>query len=176
MAPYSPYGYHKRIAELLCESYGRNFGIATAVVRLFSVYGPWLRKQLLWDLCGRLREAPSTLSLAGSGAESRDWLHVSDAVGFLCVAARRANPDCLMVNGATGRALSVLQVAQHVSAAWGIDPSIRFSGESRPGDPAYLVADTARARALGIEPRVRWEEGMAEYVRWYRDAESGAHR
>jgi UDP-glucose 4-epimerase len=43
LVPYSPYGTHKRIAEELFESYGKNFGLNVAMVRLFSVYGTELK-------------------------------------------------------------------------------------------------------------------------------------
>jgi UDP-glucose 4-epimerase len=72
--PFSPYGYHKRMAELDLESYAHNFGMRVGVVRLFSIYGPELRKQLLWDLCNRLGAGESDLTLGGDGTELRDWL------------------------------------------------------------------------------------------------------
>jgi len=174
LMPYSPYGYHKRIAELLCESYGRNFGIATAAVRLFSVYGPGLRKQLLWDLCGRLKSSPSGLVLAGTGEEVRDWLNVDDAVNCLIAAGRNADQRALVLNGGTGRAVTVREIAERVCRAWGVQPPLRFSGEVRSGDPFYLVADPLRARGLGVEPSVQLEQGIPQYVDWYRQVESGA--
>ena len=53
--PMSPYGQHKLMMEQMCRSYAVTFGIRSTVARLFSVYGPRLRKQLLWDLCSRLQ-------------------------------------------------------------------------------------------------------------------------
>ena len=70
------------MTELLCESYARNFGLQTATVRWFSVYGPELRKQLLWDLCHRFKGRPATLEIGGTGNETRDWIHVTDAVSL----------------------------------------------------------------------------------------------
>ena len=61
--PMSPYGHHKLIMEQLCCSYAISFGIRATIVRLFSVYGPWLRKQLLWDLCLRLNEGDRQIVL-----------------------------------------------------------------------------------------------------------------
>ena len=81
--PFSPYGSHKRMVELLLQSYAHNFGLRVAVVRFFSVYGPGLRKQLLWDACSRLAQAPDSLALGGQGSELRDWLHVQDAAALL---------------------------------------------------------------------------------------------
>ena len=53
--PMSPYGHHKLMMEQLCRSYAVTFGLSSTVARLFSVYGPHLRKQLLWDICSRFR-------------------------------------------------------------------------------------------------------------------------
>jgi UDP-glucose 4-epimerase len=168
LAPHSPYGYHKRIAEQLFESYGKNFGLNVAVVRLFSVYGTELRKQLWWDACGRLASDPSCLLLGGSGNEARDWLHVSDGVALLQLAAAHASRDGLVVNGGTGKAVTVREAAEQLCCAWGTNTHLEFSGESRPGDPQFLVADTAHAASLGFAPKMSWQAGLADYVAWFR--------
>lgn len=168
LAPYSPYGYHKRTAELLFESYARNFGLATATVRLFSIYGNGLRKQLLWDLCCRLQSAPARMVLAGNGNELRDFFHVRDAVKLLMVARQQASRQGFVVNGGTGSGLTVRQVAQDLCAAWGLDVDVQFSGSSRAGDPGFLVADVGRATGLGCTAQVPWEDGVTEYVAWFK--------
>ena len=48
--PLSPYGYHKLMMERLCRSYASSYGLPCLVLRLFSVDGPGLRKQLLLSL------------------------------------------------------------------------------------------------------------------------------
>jgi len=73
--------------EDLCLSYAGRWGIRTSVVRLFSVYGPSLRKQLLWDACEKFRRGDNTF--AGTGSELRDWLHVKDAAALIATAAER---------------------------------------------------------------------------------------
>ena len=50
----SPYGLYKKIAEDLCRSYGKHFGVRSVVIDLFSIYGIGLRKQLLWDACTKI--------------------------------------------------------------------------------------------------------------------------
>jgi UDP-glucose 4-epimerase len=168
MKPYSPYGYHKRTAELLFESYARNFGLATATVRLFSIYGDGLRKQLLWDLCCRLQSSPDKLLLAGNGNELRDFFHVRDAVKLLLVGSQYASSQGFVVNGGTGCGITVREVAQDLCAAWGLDVDVQFSGKKRAGDPNFLVADVGRAIALGCTAKVSWADGVAEYVAWYK--------
>lgn len=167
-APFSPYGFHKRMAELVLESYARNFGLRVAVVRLFSVYGPGLRKQLLWDACGRLAAGATTLQLGGTGDELRDWLHVEDAARLIQLAADHAAAEPWWVNGGTGVATPVREVAACLAHAMGHAVPLSFSGQSRSGDPARLVADTARLRSLGFAPRWQWPDGVAAYAAWYR--------
>ncbi len=172
LAPYSPYGYHKRIAEELFESYGKNFGLNVAVVRLFSVYGTELKKQLLWDACGRLDSDSTQLVLGGTGNELRDWFHVSDAVELLRMASVHASPDGFLVNGGTGIAVTVREVAEQLCAVWGMGTQLKFSGKSRQGDPQYLVADIERAASLGFVPKMSWHAGIADYVAWFKRVNS----
>ena len=53
-APISPYGMHKLLAEQLMTSYANAYGVSCVIVRFFSIYGCGLRKQLLWDACGKI--------------------------------------------------------------------------------------------------------------------------
>jgi UDP-glucose 4-epimerase len=169
--PFSPYGYHKRMAELLFESYSRNFGLHTAIVRLFSVYGPGLRKQLLWDLCTQLKDKPLRVTLSGSGQEERDWIHVQDAVDYLIKSAGFATTRGFAVNGSSGIAVTVREITELVCDVLEIDTQIIFNGISRPGDPRYLVADTQFAISLGLSPKINWRPGIKEYVEWFQHTE-----
>ena len=166
--PFSPYGFHKRMAELALESYARNFGVRVGVVRLFSVYGPELRKQLLWDLCNRLAAGVSELTLGGEGTELRDWLHVEDAARVLLLALNNASEECFIVNGGTGLATSVREIAEGLCESWGDQVPVCFTGVSRSGDPKFLVADVERLSELGAVPQRLWRDGLVEYVNWYK--------
>ena len=57
--PMSPYGTHKLMAETLCQLYSQQFDLSIAIVRLFSIYGMGLRKQLLWDACRKFEQGNS---------------------------------------------------------------------------------------------------------------------
>ena len=83
LLPFSPYGYHKLMMENLCLSYAANYGLAVTVVRLFSVYGSWLKKQVLWDMCSSLASGTRQLVLGGTGEELRDWTDIRDVVRAL---------------------------------------------------------------------------------------------
>ncbi len=171
--PYSPYGCHKYIMEQLCSSYGATYQLHSVVLRLFSVYGASLKKQLLWDLCSRLATAPETVELGGTGEELRDWVDIRDATAALAAAPALAAPAVPVLNIGSGVATPVKRIAALIQAAWkpGPNPAIvRFSGSARAGDPFSLQADTRRMAAQGLRCAIAPEQGIADYVRWFQVA------
>lgn len=168
LAPLSPYGVHKQLGEDLCRMYGARFGVRCVVLRLFSVYGAGMRKQLLWDAANRVRAGD--ISFAGSGKEVRDWLHVEDAAALIARAQSLAAVGCPVLNGAGGSGVAVAQVLGELFAGLGRSDAPRFTGRERAGDPAAQVADVARALASGWRPRMAWKEGIREYAAWFRSA------
>jgi UDP-glucose 4-epimerase len=170
--PFSPYGHHKLMMEQLCHSYAHSFGIPGVIVRLFSVYGSWLRKQLLWDLCTKLSSDARLLELGGTGDELRDWTDIRDVVRVLemamNVAVAMQTNSVQVMNAGTGKGTSVREIASIVLNSWSSDASVEFNGRSRPGDPFSLVADSSLLQSLGYEWSVSVEDGVRDYVKWYR--------
>lgn len=162
--PISPYGYHKRIAEQLLESYSRAFGIKVAIIRFFSIYGPGLTKQLLWDASAKLR-AGASAEFWGTGAETRDWISGADAAELMAAAAR-SGQRFVVVNGAGGERVTVAQVLEMLKLELGVDTRITFNGIVREGDPRFYHADITRARAFGWAPALNLESGIGQYVQW----------
>jgi UDP-glucose 4-epimerase len=167
-APYSPYGHHKLMMEQLCHAYAANFGLKTVIVRLFSVYGPWLRKQLLWDLCSKIATGVETIRLGGTGEECRDWTDVRDVVRLLELVASIASDQVPLLNGGGGIPTTVRQVADLVALAWKADVKLEFSGQMRPGDPFSLVSDNQRLVELGFCWEVDISTGIRTYVDWFK--------
>lgn len=167
--PMSPYGQHKLMMEQLCRSYAVTFGLCSTVARLFSVYGPHLRKQLLWDLCSRLQSGERTLVLGGIGSEVRDWIDVRDAARLFATIAEVRQEGYQVVNGGSGLGTTVADIAGMLAKEWGGDIAVRFSGSVRPGDPYSLLADEAKLRRLPFECQIPLAQGLAEYVRWFKE-------
>jgi UDP-glucose 4-epimerase len=167
-APISQYGVHKLMAEQAITSHSKNLGTAAAIVRLFSVYGPGLRKQLLWDACRKFAHHDNVFM--GTGDEVRDWLHVEDAAELLRAAMEHASAECLTVNGGSGEGATVREVLVHLGSFFkGEAPS--FSGTQRAGDPSRYVAEIASARSWGWQPTRPWKAGVAEYAAWWSTCE-----
>ena len=168
--PYSPYGHHKRIMEDLCRSHAASYGLRVTIARLFSVFGPGLKKQLPWDLCSRLAAGTNPLTLGGSGAELRDWTDVRDVVRALALLGEHAPTKPVVCNVGTGIGTPVRAIAELLCAGWSWQartPALQFSGQSRPGDPFSLVAQPDRLRAFGFEWQIPVAQGLAEYLRWF---------
>jgi UDP-glucose 4-epimerase len=165
LSPASPYGIHKRLAENLFESYSKYFGLSTAVVRLFSVYGVGLRKQLLWDASQKITRGEN--DFYGSGKEIRDWLHVEDAASLLIKAAGHASKECPMVNGGAGVGVTVCEALTELFVRYGRADAPIFSGAARSGDPSGYVADISLAKHWGWQPRMQRNEGLREYAEWF---------
>jgi UDP-glucose 4-epimerase len=167
--PFSPYGFHKAMLEKLFDSYRETYGLELAIVRLFSIYGPGLEKQLLWDICQKLEKSTSgEILLHGTGEELRDWLHINDACSLLWkIATLPELPQ--VINGGTGKSTSIFDIAHLVSEAWGEKHNVIFSGVSRKGDPGSLVADTTLSKQLGYVPLINIQDGIKDVVRWYRE-------
>jgi UDP-glucose 4-epimerase len=165
LQPVSPYGAHKVACEELCRSYARSHGMSVAIVRLFSIYGAGLARQLLWDAANKSRTPEPRF--AGTGNERRDWLHVSDAVALLALAAEHASSDVLVLNGGSGTGTSVATIVTQLFAELGAPVQPLFDGSQRAGDPSDYVADVTRARSLGWAPTRTLAAGLAEFARWF---------
>jgi UDP-glucose 4-epimerase len=175
LAPMSPYGHHKLIMEELCKNYALSFGIHSVIVRLFSVYGSNLRKQLLWDACSRLSEGrPTALMLGGTGEEIRDWTDVRDVVRLLArVGEMPTDTPCLIINGGSGQPTRVADMATMLVRAFECDAVVNFSGVVRRGDPHSLVADGSALRRMGFEWKIPLHSGIADYVTWFKGQTRG---
>jgi len=165
-SPISPYGFHKAAAETLCDSYARFFGVKVSIVRLFSVYGEGLRKQLLWDAMNKF--ARGERQFFGTGHEVRDWIHAEDAARLLCAAATSPQAQFEIYNGGHQK-VSTREVLTSLASAANSGLLPEFSGETHTGNPRRLTSDCSHARRqLGWEPHIALADGLARYVRWYR--------
>jgi UDP-glucose 4-epimerase len=164
--PLSPYGFNKLICENLLESYFRNFGIKIAILRLFSLYGEGLKKQLLWDAANKLSIGGESL-FYGTGNETRDWIHVDD----VCEAVRlcaTSNENFKIYNVGSGKRESNLSILRLLQDKLNCEGKIQFNGVSKEGDPRHYWSDNSSLRSIGWEPKVTLEDGIFKYARWFK--------
>ncbi len=163
--PLSPYGYHKRAAELLCEEFSRIYGLPTASVRIFSAYGPGLRRQVVWDICEKVLTT-GRLVLRGTGAESRDFIHAGDIARALHLLATKAPAQGEIYNLSNGDEVTISELAGLLLKALGSSAEVQFDGVATPGNPLRWQADIAKIRALGFAPTIPLEQGIQAVATW----------
>lgn len=164
--PVSPYGFNKKIAEDLCLSYHRNYGLCIGIVRLFSVYGNGLKKQLLWDACNRIVGNEKKL-FKGTGKESRDFIHISDAA-MLIVRFNSLLKGFSIINCGSGKLSTVKEVVQKLAQLLEVDDPIKFNGKIDKGNPLNYYADISKACNLfNWTPKVDIDDGLKQYVDFF---------
>jgi dTDP-glucose 4,6-dehydratase/UDP-glucose 4-epimerase len=170
LAPVSPYGIHKMMAEQICEEFYRFWNVKTCCIRIFSAYGPGLKKQLLWDISQKLKDE-GPLSLFGTGRETRDFIHIDDLVNLIDVVIRKAQFQGDFINAANGVETSIREIAECMVDEIAPGREIIFSQSNRRGDPLNWVADISKATQLGYVQNINIKRGINSYISWLRENE-----
>jgi UDP-glucose 4-epimerase len=166
--PVSPYGYHKKIAEDLCRSYSDKYNIQVSIIRLFSVYGEGLKKQLLWDAYHKIRNADSEeVMFWGTGDETRDFIHVDDVLSII-KKLLEVNDRFMVINGGTGTKHTVKGVVNMIKNIVNTKITIKFNNQVNIGNPRYYWADTKKIEKLGIAFEKEFKSEIVSYIDWVR--------
>jgi UDP-glucose 4-epimerase len=169
LQPISPYGVHKQMSETLCQSYHYNYNLNTCSVRIFSAFGKGLQKQLFWDLYQKA-QLGTEVTLFGTGNETRDFIHINDIMLALDLIINKAAFNHDIFNLASGRQLSIKEVAETFYKQLDRPINIQFKGENRSGDPLHWVADITELERLGFKVQTSLEEGLKQQVAWLEES------
>lgn len=165
--PISPYGDNKKITEELCSSYSQKYGLNISIVRLFSVYGKGLRKQLLWDACMKIKTANNNVTFWGTGNETRDFIHINDVLSLFNFMLT-LKPKFLIVNGGLGNGYTVRDMVNMIRNIINPKVEINFNQKTDLGNPKYFCADTKKLESLGFNVNKDIKKNIEEYVEWAR--------
>lgn len=165
--PVSPYGFHKLQSEIICNEYATIYGIKTAIARIFSAYGPGLRRQVIWDIY-RKSVADAPFELMGTGNESRDFIHAIDVATGIRILSERAEFRGEAYNLASGQEVSIRQIANLLLTCLGQGPNARFNCNQDQGNPSNWRADISKLQSLGFVSSIPLEEGLQGFLTWCR--------
>lgn len=163
--PMSPYALHKVMCEDLCEYFVKNYQMDIKVARVFSAYGAGLRKQIFWDMYNKYK-SNGRLDMFGTGAESRDYIHVDDVVNAVYILATKDSNQTFF-NVANGEEVTIRTATELFAMHAGINgDKISFNGIVREGEPLNWRADISRISALGYQKSVKMSDGLKGYLDW----------
>jgi len=165
--PVSPYGVAKLAAERYVAVYSQLYGLKGVSLRLFSLYGPRQRKQVVYDLIEKIVRNPGELPIYGDGTQVRDFNYVEDTVRAAMLVALRSPLRGEVYNVASGRECSIHELAGTLCGILRVQPRFLYSGSVRPGDAQRWTVNIARLTALGYLPEMSLEQGLRRTVEWF---------
>jgi UDP-glucose 4-epimerase len=168
LKPISPYGKHKKMAEDICEEFYSQFGVQSVSLRVFSAYGPGLKKQLFWDLYEKYIQGES-IELYGTGKESRDFIYVTDLVQAIDCIIQNATFNSQAINVANGVEVTIEKVADLFYNQLDLNVKAQFAGQQRKGDPVNWVSNIDVLKQLGYVQKVLISEGLLKYISWRKE-------
>jgi nucleoside-diphosphate-sugar epimerase len=171
--PISPYAVNKLTAEQFCRVFSKVYGLDTAVLRYFNIFGP--RQDPSSPYSGVISLFVTKLLageqpvIYGDGEQSRDFTFIANVVSANFLAADSGPTRGETFNIACGAAVTVnrlFEIIRDLTGAKGVEP---IYAEPRQGDVRHSLADISKARAaFGYQPLVDLEEGLRQTVEWYR--------
>jgi dTDP-glucose 4,6-dehydratase len=170
LKPRNPYSASKAGADRLAYSYWATYGIPVMVTRASNNYGPYQfpEKVIPLFITNALDNVP--VPLYGEGLNIRDWLHVADHCRGLDAVIERGTPG-EVYNIGGGNEVRNVDLTHTLLRLAERPESLIKRGQDRPGHDLRYSLDTSKVKKLGWQPQIRFDEGLKETVRWYRDNE-----
>jgi UDP-glucose 4-epimerase len=181
--PVSYYGITKYAAEryvhATAERIDLDYDFRVTSFRMYNVYGsrqaldnPY--QGVLGIFIGNLLRG-EPLTICGDGHQSRDFIYIDDVVDAWVSALTNPATYGGVFNLGSGQRLSIRQLADHVLSAFGRShgSDTFLYAPARSGEQRHVEADITRARKLlGWEPKVPFDKGLGETLRWAKSTSS----
>lgn len=166
--PLSPYAASKLTGEILCQTYYRAYGLPTVCLRYFNIYGPRQDPNseyaaVIPKFAQRLK-AGQPPTVFGDGTQTRDFVHVSDVVRANLLACERDGAIGQVLNVASGRGTSLLDLISTLNDLLGASIGPEFA-PARSGDIRHSRGDGALiATTLGFRPEMSLVDGLKTII------------
>ncbi|MEO1529723.1 MAG: dTDP-glucose 4,6-dehydratase [Planctomycetota bacterium] len=174
-APSSPYSASKAAADHFVRAWHRTYGLPTLITNCSNNYGPYQFPEKLIPLITLAAIEGKPLPVYGDGQHVRDWLHVEDHCEAIRVVLASGEigetynigGDCERTNLDVVKAICGVVDELLPESAEPCQQRITFVND-RPGHDRRYAIDATRIRTqLGWQPRISFDEGIRETVKWY---------
>ncbi len=165
--PISPYAATKKATELLAHVYSHIHSLPTIGLRFFTVYGPWGRPDMaLFDFT-RAIFADETIKVYNRGNMTRNFTYIDDIVSGI-LTCLDADLPCALMNIGGDKEEKLTRFIEVIEKNVGKTAKKKLM-PMQPGDVPSNVADIKRLRKLGWKPTTRIDQGIKNFVDWYRE-------
>jgi nucleoside-diphosphate-sugar epimerase len=172
--PLSPYAVAKLAGEHYCQAFTTVYGLETVTVRYFNVFGP--RQDPLSTYAAVIPKFVTAMLdsqppvVEGDGLQTRDFTYIDNVVHGSLLACHTPGIAGETFNIACGARINLLDMIDLLNQFMRTHIEPVFT-DPRPGDVRHSRASIEKARrALGYEPIVSFEEGLARTLAWYKTA------
>ncbi len=165
----SPYAATKLAGEQMCSNYSHLFGLRSACLRFFTVYGPRQRPDLAISKFTSALLHDRSIDRYGNGSTARDYTYVDDIVrGILAAAEYTARSPFEIFNLGGAATTTLNELIGLVESAVG-KKAVIHDLPDQPGDVPRTFADVSKAeKLLGYHPMTPIRDGIVKYVEWQR--------
>ena len=172
----SPYAATKAAGELLCHTYSHLYHMHCVCLRFFTVYGPRQRPDLAIHKFTRLISEGAPVPVFGDGTTRRDYTFIDDIIAGVRAAidyvSDYSNSNYEVINLGESRTVELRELISLLEKELGETAKIDRQ-PLQPGDVPQTYADITNARRLlGYNPQTQIEEGLQQFVEWFRRQKS----
>ncbi len=165
--PISPYAATKKATEIIAHVYSHIYNLNTTGLRFFTVYGPWGRPDMALFLFADKISRGEPIDVYNNGKMTRNFTYIDDIVsGVLKVLDANLGYDVINIGGdkeeSLMRFIEVIEKNLEKNAKKNMLPI-------QPGDVPSTVADISKLRKMGWEPKTGIDEGIKNFIEWYKD-------
>ncbi|MDD3487497.1 MAG: SDR family NAD(P)-dependent oxidoreductase [Candidatus Moranbacteria bacterium] len=165
--PISPYAASKKTDELIAHTYHHIYGLNVTALRYFTVYGPWGRPDMALFLFADAITKGRPINVFNRGKMSRNFTYVDDiATGTIAVLDKAKGYGVMNIGG--DREDTLMRYIEVLEENLGKKAKKKML-PMQPGDVPKTVADIRKLRRLGWKPTTRIEEGIKNFVEWYKE-------
>ena len=171
--PISFYGATKKSNELMAYSYAHLHGLMITGLRFFTVYGPWCRPDMAPIIFAKAICAGTPIKLFNHGQNRRDFTYIDDIVDgvikvLLYPPSPPPQPPFRIFNIGHNRPVEVVLFVKMLEQLLDRKAVVELA-PPQPGDMIETCASIDRLRAaIGFSPKVTLEEGLSNFVTWFR--------
>jgi nucleoside-diphosphate-sugar epimerase len=174
--PRSAYGEGKRMAEMLCTLYAKQYGLETKIARCFAFVGPYLPLDIHFAIGNFIRDGlrGGPIQVQGDGTPYRSYLYAADLVIWLWTILIRGE-SCRPYNVGSEESITIAELAHIVAQSFTPPVAVKITRATVPGQPAERYVPTTRRAAaeLHLGSSIALVESIRRTIAWHANALPG---